>query len=286
MASGVSVIIPAFNEAESIGAVVVELRDALAEVEHEILVIDDASRDATAERAAVAGAVVIRRRANQGYGAALKTGIRRAKYERIAILDGDGQHQPADVPRLLAKMEEGYDSVIGAREKGSYQYSARIPGKALLQWTAGFLVGERPEDVNSGLRVFRKTDVLSYLPLLPNGFSFTTTLTLAMIKDAFQVGSIPIQTSPRRGRRSTVSFKDGFQTLLLIVRIAALFNPLKVFLPVSGILFLLGFIYAVLNMIFIQFHFPAGSLLLMLVGVIIFFFGILADQLASIRRGK
>jgi len=280
----VTVIVAAYNEEAAIGPVVSGLKEALRETECEILVVDDGSSDATAEKAAAAGAQVIRHRVNRGYGASLKTGIRKAKYDLILTFDGDGQHDPNDALRLLQAWKQGGDIVIGVRDERSFQYASRMPGKSLLQGFAGFLAGIKPADVNSGLRIFRKTDAMNYFPLLPNGFSFSTTLTLAMLKDAFELSEIPIQTHPRQGRRSTVSLGDGLRTAMLIVRIAALFNPLKVFTPVSVFLFLLGFAYAGFNIIWREWNIPSGAELLMIAGVIVFFFGVLADQLASIRR--
>ncbi len=281
----ITILIPAWNESASIGQVVIGARECVSENETEILVVDDGSDDDTAVVAEAAGATVIRHWKQKGYGASLKTGVRQAQNERIVIMDADGQHDPNDIQRLLEKFSEGYDSVIGARDKRSYQYAARIPGKAFLQWFAGFLVGETPDDVNSGLRVFRKQDALQYMNILPNSFSFTTTLTLAMIKDAYRVGFVSIETKPRQGRSSSVTFRDGLRTLMLIIRIAALFNPLKVFLPISGLLFAIGLGYGGWNL-FREFNIPSGAVLCLTAGIIVFFFGVLADQLASMRRGR
>lgn len=281
----ITVVIPAFNEEESIAEVTRGVAEALRDRETEILVVDDGSRDATAERAREAGARVVPHPANRGYGAALKTGIRQASHEWIALIDADGQHDARDILRLMEAVGERFDMMIGARDESSFQYASRMPGKRILQWIAAFLVGERPDDVNSGLRVFRKRDATPYFSILPNGFSFTTTLTLAMIKDALRVGFIPIQTSDRKGRPSTVSLRDGFTTLLLILRIATLFNPLKVFLPISVTLFVLGAVYGAGNILFNELNIPDGASLLVITSIVVFFFGLLADQLASMRRG-
>lgn len=284
-ADPITIVVPAWNEADAIADVVAGARNALAGREVEVLVVDDGSADNTAALAEAAGATVVRQWKQKGYGAALKSGVRNARHEAIAIMDADGQHDPADITRLLDEMAKGYDSVIGARDRRSFQYASRMPGKAFLQWFAGFLVGETPDDVNSGLRVFRKQDALQYISILPNAFSFTTTLTLAMMKDAYRVGFIPIETRARQGRKSSVSIKDGFRTLLLIIRIAALFNPLKVFLPISALLFFIGFGYSAWNLMR-EFNIPSGAVLCLTSSVIVFFFGVLADQLASIRRGR
>ncbi|MBN2328024.1 MAG: glycosyltransferase family 2 protein [Candidatus Omnitrophica bacterium] len=282
----ISIIIPAYNEAESIGGVADGVRRVLQSqsIQYEILVVDDGSNDETARHASEAGASVLTHHINRGYGASLKTGIRKARYEWIALIDADGQHDPADIIRLIESAAQGFDLVIGARDRSAFQYASRMPGKNFLQWFAHFLVGAKPDDVNSGLRLFRKADVLPYFPILPNKFSFSTTMTLAMMKDAYEVGSIPIQTRSRQGRRSTVSLKDGLRTIMLIVRIAMLFNPLKVFLPISGLLFFVGVVYAAIELLH-KFNIPSGAEMLMIAAVTIACFGVLADQLASIRRG-
>jgi len=280
----VSIVIPAFNEEEAIYDVVNSLRLALKDIDYEILVIDDGSSDQTALKAKKAGAHVISRASNRGYGAALKLGIRQAMHEWVVIMDSDGQHKANDVLHLIEERDVGHDMVIGARDKKSFQYASRMPGKKFLQWVASYLVGEKPDDVNSGLRIFRKADALRYLPILPNGFSFTTTLTLAMLKDGCDVASFPIQVGTRQGRASNVKIKDGLETLMLILRIAMLFNPLKVYLPMSLVLFVVGVSYGIYEIIR-NFNIPDGSVLLVMAAIIVFCFGILADQLSSIRRG-
>lgn len=281
--NGLTVLIPAWNEEACIGAVVGDVLRVFAGHSVEVLVVDDGSTDSTPRVAEEAGARVISHTRNRGYGAALKTGLRLASHETIALLDADGQHRAEDLLRLVDAFDERFDMVIGARDEASFQVASRLPGKALLQGVAAFLVGERPDDVNSGMRVFRRSDALRYLSILPNGFSFSTTVTLAMIKDAFRVGFVPITVNVREGRRSTVRVSDGFRTLLLIVRIAMLFNPLKVFMPISGILIALGSLYAGWNLAR-EFNIPDGAVLSILAGIVVFFFGILADQMASIRR--
>ena len=281
----ISVIIPAYNEEETVKEVVLGIAQVLQESVYEIIVVNDGSTDSTKHNAVEAGARVVSHTAKRGYGASLKTGIRHSNHELIVTIDADGQHNPADILRLVNKWYDGFDMVVGARDAESFQYMSRMPGKKFLQWMAKFLVGESPEDVNSGLRIFKKSDALTYFPILPNAFSFSTTITLAMLKDAFRVGWVSIKTTPRKGRDSNVSFwKDGGRTIMLIIRITTLFNPLKMFLPVSLGSFGIGFCYAVYNLLFREFNIPDGAEFLMTIGIIVFFFGIMADQFSSIRR--
>jgi glycosyltransferase involved in cell wall biosynthesis len=281
----VSIVIPAFNEESAIADVVKGVLGRLSSVEHEVIVVNDCSVDNTALWAEQAGARVLSHPVNKGYGAALKTGIRNAKHEWIIMFDADGQHDPDDVLRLIERVQQGLDMVVGARDKSSFQYASRMPGKWLIHKIASFLVGEQPEDINSGLRIFRREECMQFFPILPTKFSFTTTLTLSMLKDGYRVTHIPIQTRARQTGPSTVKLRDGFRTIMLIIRIATLFNPLKVFMPVSAFLFMLGLVYGAI-WAYRETNIPDGATLLMLSGVIIFFFGILSDQLASLRRMK
>lgn len=281
----VSIVIPAYNEEAAISEVVKGVLERLSSIAHEVIVVNDCSADHTAQLAAQAGARVLNHPVNKGYGAALKTGIRNARYEWIIMFDADGQHDPDDVLRLIETVQQGLDMVVGARDKHSFQYASRMPGKWLLHKIAKFLVGEQPQDINSGLRIFKRDDCMQFFPILPTKFSFTTTLTLAMLKDGYRVAHIPIQTRARQTGPSTVKLRDGFRTIMLIIRIATLFNPLKVFIPMSVLLFMAGLVYGTAWTVMYT-NIPDGATLLMLSGVIIFFFGILSDQLASLRRMK
>ena len=289
--SPVSIIIPVYNEEAVIGSVLDGLREWRARAE--IIVIDDASTDRSAEIAARAGVRVIRHRVNKGYGAALKTGIRAAVGDVIVMMDADGEHDTAQIQRLLDAMGDN-DMVVGARGKGSHAPLMRRPGKWILSQVANYLAQTNIPDLNSGFRAFRKDIARLFLHILPNGFSFSTTLTLALFKEGFNIAYVPIITTPRVGSPSTVNpLRDGINTLMLIIRIIALFDPIKVFLPTSLALFLVGVSYWIGSGVFRYashiepaFHIPTGALLVMLSAVIVFMFGILADQVSAIRREK
>lgn len=258
----------------------------------EIIVIDDASTDHTAEVAQGAGVRVIQHRHNKGYGAGLKTGIRAAEGDIIVMMDADSEHNAAQISQLLDNFGDN-DMVVGARAKGSHAPLVRRPGKWLLSKVANYLAEAQIPDLNSGFRAFRRNVALRFLHILPNGFSFTTTLTLALFKEGYNTAYVPITTTPRVGTSTVNPLRDGVNTLMLIIRIIALFDPVKVFLPTSVALFLIGAIYWIGSGVFrfVQhlepaFHIPTGAMFMMVSSVIVFMFGILADQVSAIRREK
>lgn len=280
----ISILIPAYNEEASIANVLQGLETWRTRAE--IIIIDDCSTDRTAQIAEQAGFRVIRHRMNKGYGAALKTGIRAAMGDIIVMMDADSEHNAAQISNLLDHFDDN-DMVVGARSKGSHAPLLRRPGKWLLSKVANYLAQTNIPDLNSGFRAFRKDVAKLFLHLLPNGFSFTTTLTLALLKEGYSVAYVPITTSPRIGTSTVNPIRDGLNTLMLIIRIIALFDPLRVFAPTSGVLFLTGLIYWGLDIFLRQrINIPTGAVLVILASVIIFMFGILADQVSAIRREK
>lgn len=281
---GLSVVIPAYNEEAAIGDVVRGMVALLTPTgcEFEVIVVDDCSRDRTAELAAEAGARVIRQARNRGYGASLKMGMRRAKYGLIAMADADGQHDADQLANLLAALGEA-DVAIGTRYK-SHVPLIRKPGKLVLKWVANWITGWNIPDLNSGLRVMRRDAILDCIHLAPDGFSFSTTTTIALIHHGMLIQWVPIQVHQRVGRPSSVKvIRDGFNTILLIIRLVVIFAPLRVFLPASGLLFLLGLISSAIGIIQEQ-NIADRDVIILLTSIIIFFYGILADQLSAIRR--
>ena len=281
----ISIIIPAYNVQASIGVVLDGLREWRDRAE--IIVVSDGSTDQTAAVAERAGVRVIRHRINKGYGAALKTGIRAAQGDVIVMMDADGEHSAAHIQSLLDALGDN-DMVVGARGKGSHAPLVRRPGKWVLSKVANYLAQTEIPDLNSGLRAFRKEVAQLFLHILPNGFSFTTTLTLALFKEGYNIAYVPITTTPRFGSRSTVNpIRDGLNTIMLIIRIIALFDPLRVFVPTSALLFGIGVVYWILDIVLRQrLNIPSGAIVVILASVIIFMFGILADQVSAIRREK
>ena len=278
-----SVVIPAYNEEKGIAKTLGELTSVAESEGYEIIVVDDGSGDATGDIVKTFPSVrLIRHPHNKGYGAALRTGIREARGRYVLFCDADGQHRIEDVVRV-AELARGFDMVVGKRIKGSHVERRRVLGKKVIELVANYLSGVRIPDFNSGLRVFRREIILKYLHLFPNGFSASTTSTLIMLKRGYDIQWEPIQTEQRIGKSSVKQLKDGLQALLLVVRLIALFDPLKVFLPTSSLLVLFGIVWSIV-------YFPGGfsvfAVVLILSGILIFFFGILCDQVSQLRLEK
>jgi glycosyltransferase involved in cell wall biosynthesis len=277
-----TIIIPAYNEEEGISSVIKGL-NSMPE-NYEILVIDDGSTDNTFRLACDAGASVIRHPYNRGYGAALKTGIRNAKSDIVLLMDADGQHKPDDACKLI-KYVGDYDMVIGSRTNNSHISPLRKPGKKILGILANYLSGTNIPDLNSGFRALKKSVAMDFMNILPNGFSFTTTITLASLSSGYSLKYVPIEAPRRVGKSKIKPFRDGSRFIMLIIRTISLFNPMKIVLPVSCILFLVGALYMAWSII-LFFKIPSGALLMILSGLIIFFFGVISDQISILMRNK
>ncbi|HER09298.1 MAG TPA: glycosyltransferase family 2 protein [Bacteroides sp.] len=278
-----SIVIPVYNEKDVIGGFLEQIDEAGLFHRYEFLVVDDGSDDGSSEIIGQYPVRLLRHQMNKGYGAALKTGIRHASGERVITMDSDGQHDPQYINQVNEMLEE-YDLVIGERSAGSHQVRRRIVGKRLVRWIGEFLVEQKLPDYNSGYRGFKKEIIAGMLHMMPNGFSFSTTSTLAFLKDGYDVGTLEIDVSERAGRKSNVkAVRDGSKTILLIFRIIMLFNPLKVFFPASVISFLAGVGFGIAGYIFYD-RFSNGAIVLTILGMFLFFIGLVADQIAIMNR--
>ena len=277
--STVSVVIPAVDEAEAIGAVVQALKSVAPW--RELIVVDDGSSDATAAVAADAGARVVKHPYNKGNGAAVKTGIRHATGEYVVIVDGDGQHSATDALRLV-KLLGDYDLVVGSRNGIGQASTARHVGNNLLSWLATYLTGRPIPDLTSGLRAARTSGLREFLHLIPNGFSTPTTTTLSFVKSGYNVRFEPITVAPRLGRSKIKLASDGAKFFLILLKVVTIFSPLRVFLPVAGAAFALGAAYAVWTAI-TQHHITNSSVLLILLAVVIFLVGLVSEQISTMR---
>jgi glycosyltransferase involved in cell wall biosynthesis len=278
-ATAVSIVIPAFNEAAGIAAVVRDLKAAASW--REILVIDDGSTDQTAAAAESAGARVLRHPYNKGNGAAVKTGIRAATGDHVLIIDADGQHQPADAVRLIRRLGE-FDLVVGARSSATQAGAARRGGNALLNWIASYLTEREIPDLTSGFRAARRDRLLEFLHLLPTGFSTPTTTTLAFIKADYNVAFEPIEARERQGRSKIRFWRDGLKFMLILIRVITIFSPFRVFLPIAAASFALGAGYALWTIV-TQHHIAPASVLLILLSVQIFLIGLVSEQISALR---
>jgi len=280
----ISIVIPAYNEESSVGQVINGVL-SVAHKDWEIIVVDDGSTDATREVVKKFNRVrLLKHPYKKGYGATLKNGIKNALGDEVVILDADGQHDPKDITGLINELKE-YDLVVGTRASESGAGLVKIIGNYALRKIASFLVDIHIPDLTCGFRAFKKEKVMEFAHLYPNGFSMSATSTLACLSAGYNVKFVPIKVHQRElNTSSKISVgRDGAKFLLLIFRIITLFNPMKIFFPISLVLFLLGTGYGLLYVIKIR-HIPAGSLLLVLASLTIFFFGLLADQIACIRR--
>ena len=275
-----SIIVPAYNEEKAIGATITKLK--AMNRDYEIIVVDDGSTDNTYQIAKERGVKIIRHPYNKGYGAALKTGIREASTRLVLFIDADNQHNTDDIPELV-KYTDAYDMVVGARTGSSDISLVRRFGKKVFSALANYLMEMKIPDLNSGFRVAKKDVVMELINILPNEFSFTTTLTLAMIKEGYSVKYVPVKAFWRTGKSKVRPFRDGFRFILLIVGTINLFSPLKIFLPIAMVLSTIGVIEILRGIIYYR-NISDSALLLVVSAVLIFFFGLLADQVAHIRR--
>ena len=277
--STVSIVIPAYNEHESIAEVVGVLRAAAPW--REIIVVDDGSTDGTGAQAAAAGATVVTLPYNMGNGASVKNGIRRATGDFILIVDADGQHPPEEALRIAARLGE-YDLVIGARSAATQATHARRAGNGALNRLASYLTGREIPDLTSGFRGARASALREFIHLLPNGFSTPTTTTLAFLKAGYSVAFEPIHARQRTGQSKIRLARDGTKFLIIIFKIVTLFSPLRIFLPISVASFLLGVGYGVWNVV-LHARIPNGSVLLILFAVVVFLVGLVSEQISALR---
>lgn len=281
-----SVIIPAYNEGNVISSVIESLTPTAQTMGWEILVINDGSSDRTGEVLSELGQQypvlrVVNHHRNRGYGAALKTGMRQAKSNLVATMDADGQHTVEQLLSLITHADKS-TAVVGWRTGLIHSPAWRMPGKWFLGLMADYLSGEHIPDLNSGLRVYDTQVISRYLHLLPNGFSFSTTSTLILLNRGYTIKYVPIKIKERQGK-STVSLKTGLNTIMLILRLTMLLSPLRIFFPVSLISILFGFGWAI-PYLFDRQGLTVTSLLFIMSGVIIFLVGLLADQVAELRK--
>ncbi len=279
MENKINIIIPAKNEVAGLGKFLPTLVDSFPDTE--IIIIDDGSNDGTEQFCREKGTSVVRHQYSMGNGAAIKTGARNSSAPILVFMDGDGQHKPEDIKKLIDKMDEGYDMVVGARSASSQASFARLCANTFYNWFASFMVGHKVKDLTSGFRAVRSDYFKKILYLLPNGFSYPTTSTMAFFRLGYSVGYVPIEAEKRIGKSHIHLFKDGYRFLLILFKIGTLYSPLKIFIPISFLFSGTGIGY------YLYTFFTAGSLtnmtvLLMSTSVLIFLIGLVSEQITSL----
>jgi glycosyltransferase involved in cell wall biosynthesis len=278
-----SIVLPAKNEEINLRPLVQKIRKLFPDAE--LLVIDDGSTDNTREICLTAGAIVISHPYSKGNGAAIKTGARHAKGDVIVFMDGDGQHNPDDIHRLLSMLDEGYDMVVGARSNESQASHGRALANSVYNTFSSWVTGQQIKDLTSGFRIVKADKFREFLYLLPNGFSYPTTSTMAFFRAGYSVGYIPIVAGKREGKSHINLTKDGVRFLLIIFKIGTLYSPLKIFAPFSLLFFLTGALYYGYTYIDAN-RFTNMSALLLSISVVIFLIGLVSEQVTSLLYSK
>ena len=279
----ISIILPAKNEAAALAELLPKLR--AAQPQAQIIVVNDGSTDATTDVCASAGLQALSQPYSMGNGAAVKRGARAALGETLVFMDADGQHDPADIARLLARLDQGYDMVVGARDWSGQAGVGRGVANALYNRLASWMTGFQVRDLTSGFRAVRADKFTEFLHLLPNGFSYPTTSTMAFFRSAYAVAYEPVPVSRRIGKSHLRPIRDGVRFLLIIFKIATLYSPLKLFVPVALSFFLLGVGYYAYT--FATMHrFTNMSTLLFSASVIVFLIGLISEQITALTYAK
>jgi glycosyltransferase involved in cell wall biosynthesis len=276
----VSIIIPAYNEADIIGDLVTEIRDLYPDFE--VIVVDDGSDDETANAAQQAGATVFSHPYNIGNGAAIKSGIRKAKGDILIFLDGDGQHNPEDIANLIKHIPL-YDMVVGARSTSDQASLGRAFGNKLYNWFASYVAKFTIKDLTSGFRAVKTNVARNFLYLLPNTYSYPTTLTLGVLRSGMSVLYVPIRTRKRKTGKSNIRMlRDGVRFFMIITRICTLYSPMRVFLPVSFVMFAGGMINYIYTF-FTRSRFTNMSVFLFVASIIVFMMSLISEQICQMR---
>ncbi len=275
----ISVVLPAKNEAQSLTSLLPRIKEALPEAE--VIVVDDGSSDRTAEAAAVMGAKIVAHPYGMGNGAAVKAGARAANGRVIVFMDADNQHDPADIPHLVSALDDTYDMAVGSRSGESQAGVGRRLANAFYNRFASYMTGRRIEDLTSGFRAARADRFKEFLYLLPNGFSYPTTSTMAFFRAGYPVAYVPIRAGKRVGRSHIRPLQDGLRFLLIIFKVGTLYSPLKLFVPVSGLFFVTGLSYYLYTYVTAG-RFTNMSALMFTTSVVVFLIGLVSEQITQL----
>ncbi|WP_295448972.1 glycosyltransferase family 2 protein [uncultured Thiodictyon sp.] len=279
MPSKISIILPCRNEAVPLQGLLARIRQVLPEAE--VLVVDDASTDASAAVCTAAAVRLIHHPYQKGNGAAIKSGVRAATGDILVFMDADGQHDPADIPRLLERLHQGFDMVVGARRSASQATVARGLANRIYNQLATYMTGQPVLDLTSGFRAARAERFLEFLYLLPNGFSYPTTSTMAFFRAGYDVSYVPITAGQRTGKSHLRPLQDGVRFLLIIFKIGTLYSPLKIFVPVSLLFFLLGVGYWVYTYT-LALRLSIMTVFMLTTAVVVFLIGLVSEQITQL----
>lgn len=279
----ISIVMPAKNEARSLETFLPELKRFYPDAQ--ILVINDGSTDDTKEICLENSVEVFSHLYSMGNGAAIKSGAREAKGKYLVFMDADGQHKPEDINMLIEKINQGFDMVVGARSNSSQASMGRLCANTFYNWFATFMVGQKVEDLTSGFRIVRAEYFKKFLYLLPNGFSYPTTSTMAFFRSGYSVGYVPIEANQRIGNSHIKLVKDGVRFLLILFKIGTLYSPLKIFFPISVMSFSTGIFYYLYTYM-TDGRFTNMSALMFTTSIIIFLMGLVSEQITSLMYNK
>jgi glycosyltransferase involved in cell wall biosynthesis len=274
-----SIVIPARNEQPSLEMLLPSLTAQYPSAE--IIVVNDGSDDDSAAVAADGGVIVVSHPYRKGNGAAIKSGARAARAGVIVFMDADGQHAPEDVARLIAKLQEGYDMVVGARDSGSQATVGRWAANVFYNRFASWVVKHKVQDLTSGFRAADATKFREFIHLYPNGFSYPTTSTMAFFRSGYSVAYVPIKAAKREGKSHIRPVRDGLRFLIIMMRVCTLYSPLRIFLPCSFAFFVAGFFYYIYTYIS-DGRFTNMSALLLSTSVIVFLIGLVSEQITAL----
>ncbi len=279
MISNISIVLPARNESESLRSLLPELKKQYGDAE--IIVVNDGSTDDTTTICAEHDVICVTHRYRMGNGAAVKTGMRYAHGDVVVLMDADGQHRVDEIDALLNQIKEGFDMAVGARNRSSHASVGRLLANSFYNRFASWMTGQRVEDLTSGFRAVRSEHFREFLHLLPNGFSYPTTITMAFFRAGYPVAYVPITAEKRLGQSHIRPVRDGIRFLLIIFRVGSLYSPLKIFVPFSLLFFLVGAGYYLYTYI-TDGRFTNMSALLLTNSVLIFLIGLISEQVTTL----
>lgn len=275
-----SIVIPARNEAASLSSLLPNLKKLYPEAE--LIIVDDGSTDHTNDLALQYGAHVVQHPQSLGNGAAIKSGARATSRDVIVFMDADGQHQPEDIPKLIDMLNSGYDMVVGARSRNSQAGWHRASANGIYNRLASWMVGHKVTDLTSGFRAVKAEKFRKFLYLLPNGFSYPTTITMCFFRAGYSISYVPIHAPKRIGKSHLRIWRDGVRFLLIMFRIATLYSPLKLFFPVSLAFFLGGIGYSAYTLSEMH-RFTNMSALLFITAILVFLIGLVSEQITMLN---